>query len=439
MHFATIEKPVYDYVGRMEAPMDANLSTQDVDVLRRLAEQQAAISRLPVQREKAELWRRLNQLQPVRPMVWITEVPWNELEVDEELRLQTVHPWARLQEQDLRRLLYQWRHFPVDSIISDYLVCPLIIHSTGFGLTIDEDVRFTDRANEIVSHRYHQQIRQPADVDKIKDPILSYDRTATDENFHRMQEVYGDILPVRREGVRYYWFAPWDMLVEWWGAEQILVDLVDRPEMVQAAISRLVDAHIAQIPQWESLNLLTLNNDNVRVGSGGYGYTDELPGPDFDPSHPLAKNMWGMAAAQIFTDVSPKMHWEFALQHELRWLQHWGLTYYGCCDRLDSKVSLLRRIPNLRKISVSPWVDYIKLISAVGNSYVLSRKPSPAFLAYEDWQPEAVRQDLQAYLDASRGLSVELILKDISTVRYQPQRLREWNDIVMDIVEQYVV
>jgi hypothetical protein len=224
--------------------------------------------------------------------------------------------------------------------------------------------------------------------------------------------------------------------VEWWGAKQVLLDMVDRPEMVIEAISRLVDAHLSLLDQAEALNLLTLNNDNTRIGSGGYGYTSELPGEPYSPSHPVTKNMWGSSAAQIFTDVSPGMHWEFALKHEMRWLSRWGLTYYGCCDRLENKMDLLRKVANLRKISVSPWANVQKLIACAGNDYVLSRKPSPAFLAFEDWNPEAVRQDLLEFLQAAKGLNVELILKDISTVRYKPERLREWNKIAMDVAQE---
>ena len=59
---------------------------KDRDILRRLAEGQARIAALPVHREKAELWRRLNDLEPVRPLVWINEIPWHEMDVDGEQR-----------------------------------------------------------------------------------------------------------------------------------------------------------------------------------------------------------------------------------------------------------------------------------------------------------------------------------------------------------------
>ena len=120
------------------------------------------------------------------------------------------------------------------------------------------------------------------------------------------------------------------------------------------------------------------------------------------------------------------MHWEFALKHEMRWLERWGLTYYGCCEPLDIKMDLMRRIPNLRKISMSPWVDVERAVRLVGSDYVFSRKPTPAVLAEDTWQPEQARQHLRDFLERARGCRVELIMKDISTVRYQPRRLWEW-------------
>ena len=73
-------------------------------------------------------------------MVWINEIPWHEMDVDGELTLQTEHPWARDQERELRRTIYQWRHMPGDMIVSDFLACPLAIHSTDFGIIEDVDV-----------------------------------------------------------------------------------------------------------------------------------------------------------------------------------------------------------------------------------------------------------------------------------------------------------
>ncbi len=417
------------------------ISENDKGILRMLAEQQAKIAALPVHAEKAELWRRLNQLDTVRPMVWINEIPWHEMDVETQdfasLRLWTTDPWAQEVERGLRRRLYQWHYMPGDMVMDAYIACPLVIHNTGFGITEDVDIVKTDEASSVVSRHFHRQIREPEDIEKIKMPQVTYDAEATEARYQAMCDIFGDILPVKKVGIKGTWFAPWDELIRWWGVTEAMMDLILRPQMVNAIMTRLVDAYLGMLDQWEAQELLTRNDDNTRIGSGAYGYTDELPGENFDPDHVRAHNLWGNATAQIFSDVSPQMHWEFALRHEMRWLERWGLTYYGCCEPLARKMDILRRIPNLRKISMSPWVDAAKGAEALGTDYVYSMKPNPAILAEDDWRPELARRQLREALEKTRGCHVEIIMKDISTVRYQPQRLWAWERMAMELAEEF--
>jgi hypothetical protein len=416
---------------------EIKLSARDVDVLRRLAGALAEIAALPVHQEKARLWRKLNDLESVRPMVWINEIPWHEMDVNGELTLASEHPWARDQERELRRALYQWRHMPGDMIVSPCLACPLAIHSTDFGIIETVDIARTDAASDVVSRHFKIQIRDFADLEKICMPLVTHNKAATHFRHEAMCRVYDGILPVRKMGQTHIWYTPWDYLIRWWGIQEALIDLVDRPELVHAGVERMVDAWMTELDQFEALNVLSLDCDNTRIGSGGYGYTNQLPAGEFDPACVRSRNMWGCSNAQIFSEVSPNMHWEFALKHDLRWLSRWGLTYYGCCEPLDRKIDILRRIPNLRKISVSPWCNTATVVAKIGRDYVMSRKPNPVILAEDKWHPARARQDLCEFLDAARGCHVELIMKDISTVRYQPQRLWEWARIAAEVVEGY--
>lgn len=219
-----------------------------------------------------------------------------------------------------------------------------------------------------------------------------------------------------------------------------MTDLYDRPDFVHAAVERMVDAWMVEMDQFEAQGLLELDNNNTRVGSGGYGYVSSLPGTDYQPDHVKPHNMWGCSNAQIFSEVSPEMHWEFAIQHDLRWLKRWGLTYYGCCEPLSGKAEILSRIPNLRKVSVSPWCNSERAVAQMGGKYVLSRKPSPAILAEDNWHPGRARAELVKFMEATGGdCHVELIMKDISTVRYKPQRLWEWSQIAMDVAEEFAM
>ncbi len=411
------------------------LSAADRETLRTLASEVAEIAALPVHKEKARLWRKLNDLESERPMVWINEICWHEMNVDDELTLRTESPWAREQEQELRRTLYQWRHLPGDMIVNDYLTCPLAIHSTDFGIMEDVSIVKTDEASDIYSRHFHIQIRDFDDLEKIKMPVVTHNQQATELRYQAMCDVYGGILPVRKVGQTHIWYTPWDYLIRWYGIEEAMLDMCERPALVHAAVERMVDAWMTELDQFVEQNLLSLDCDNTRIGSGGYGYTSGLPADGFDPQRVRPADMWGCSNAQIFSEVSPAMHWEFAVEHDLRWLARWGMVYYGCCEPLDRKIDILRRIPNLRKISASPWCRTARLVEKAGADFVLSRKPNPAVFASDTWNPEQARKDMTDFLECARGCHVELIMKDISTVRYDPRRLWEWARIAMEVAE----
>ena len=413
------------------------VSETDKDMLRRLAARKAEIAALPIHAEKAALWTRLNGLEPTRPLLWINEVCWNEMNVDDELTLQCAGDWARAREEALRRELYQWAHFPGDMVVSDHIESEMAIADTGFGLDEDVDVVRTDDTSDVVSRHFNRQIVEPEDIEKIANTLVMHDETATECDYQLACEVFGEIMPVRKVGVKGRWFAPWDELIRWWGVQEAMMDLILRPGMVNDIMTRLVEVYCDRLDQWEGMNLLTMNDDNTRIGSGAYGYTDELPGEDYDPARPRPHNMWGSATAQIFSEVSPQMHWEFALRHEMRWLERWGLTYYGCCEPLDIKMDILRKIPNLRKISMSPWIDPARAAGVVRDEYVFSHKPNPAILAEDRWRPDQARKELLDVLEPARDCRVELIMKDISTVRYDPRRLWDWETIAMEVAEQF--
>jgi hypothetical protein len=410
-------------------------SEKEKTVLRHLGEQIAEISAHPAQKEAARLWTKMNSLKSERPVVWINEIPWNEMNVNDELTLQCEQPFARHIENELRQTIYQWRHMPCDMVVNNFIACPKATHSTDFGIVEAVDAVKVDESSAIKSRHFKIQISEPEDIEKIKMPKVTHNQKATQNRFEALQETFQGIIPVRLQGQSHIWFTPWDYLIRWWGVEEAMMDLVLRPDMVNAAVERMVDAWMTELDQFEAMNLLELDNNNTRVGSGGYGYVEDLPGTEYDPNYVRPKNMWGCSNAQIFSDVSPQMQWEFAIEHELRWLARWGITYYGCCEPLHNKIDLMRKIPNLRKISVSPWCDLEKMLSEMGNDYAMSAKPNPAVFTDDGWSPEKARAGIRKILDTANGSGhIEIIMKDISTVCYKPERLWEWARIAMEEV-----
>ncbi len=413
------------------------ITEQDRSVLRRLAERVAEIAALPVHQEAIAGWKRLNGLQAGKPMLLIYQVPWHEMDVDGELTLRTQDEFCRAVELEMRRTIYQWRHMPGDMVVESAFGCRPIVGDTGFGPDEQVDIVRTDAENDVISRRFHIQIQSAADLEKIQTPRISYDAQATEHNYQRLDGLFGDILPIERRGLGHMGFAPWDWLVRLWGVQEALTDLVERPQLAHLAMERLTNACLSRLEQYEKLNLLGVNDRDV-TGQGGLGYSDELPPAGYDPAHVCPQDIWGGAMSQIFSAVSPSMHEEFAVRYEARFLNRFGLCYYGCCEPLDLKVDMLRRsLPRLRKISMSPWVDVDRAVRAVGRDYVFSYKPNPASLAADAWNPEQVRRDLRQVLEKASGCFVEIILKDISTVRYQPRRLWEWAAIAAQVTAEF--
>ncbi len=126
----------------------------------------------------------------------------------------------------------------------------------------------------------------------------------------------------------------------------------------------------------EANNLLSLNNDGTYVGSGGYGYTDELPPPDFN-GKVRCQDMWGFTESQESVGVSPKMYEEFIFPYEKPIMDRFGLTCYGCCEPLHSRWNVVKHHHNLRRVSCSAWANLEKMAANLEDRFhpVAQAKP----------------------------------------------------------------
>ncbi len=414
----------------ISVPSTSEFPPGDRDIIRRLAEQVAQIAALPIQRQTINEWKRLNGLRPGKPMVlvYLTESPMSELDAQGELTPRTTHDFCRLVESELRLRLFQWKHARGDMVMEPVFYCPYVTHDSGYGLTAQEDIAITDPTSSIMGHRYHTQIRNEKDVEKIQPPTVMCDWDQTEQNYRGACELLGGILAVEKRGLPGYELAPVDELFVWLGIEEGMACLVERPELFHMAMERLTAAHLRRLEQLKALNLFTASFGGGRkTVSGGLAYTDELPRKGGDPLRPRLTDLWGGGAAQIFTAVSPDMHEEFALAYEKRVINQFGLAAYGCCEALHHKIHILKRnLPNLRKVSVTPWADVDAAVANIGDTLVFTHKPNPAVLAADRWDIDAVRKDFREFLAKTRGCIVEITLKDVSTMRNEPHRVFQW-------------
>ncbi len=406
----------------------------DKKILRELAKEKKEIASLPIHKERFKLWNRLNKLQEGRPLVWITEVPWNEFKDDiEELKLKCTDEFAREIELGLRREIYQWKHFPGDMIVEDIFYSLVVVKRPQL-----EDYGLKPNRLEMADGEdvlFIPVINSEEDADKIRTPTIIYDKNETEKRYQAACDIFDGILDVKKRGIVHQWHAPWDLAIQWYGVEQLYIDMIERPELVKRTIKNFVKALNELLDKQIELGLLDVSNGNHRVGSGGPGICDELPSENKDGHKVQPKEIWGCSNAQIFSEVSPEMHEEFALQYDRPLLERFGLTYYGCCEPLHKKIGILRSVKNLRKISMSPWINIDEASEAIGKDYVFSFKPNPAHLAFDSFDETLVRNYLSDFVSRTKNNVVEIILKDITTVRNDPVRLEKWARIAKEIVE----
>ena len=341
---------------------------------------------------------------------------------------------ARGQERHLRRAIYDWEHMRDDSVWTATIHCPIAIRGGGYGIAADP----TRPDHVFGASHFNQVIGDGESAERIPMPEISVDWDDTSRRYEQLCDLYDGILTVEKIGVMTHWYAPIDTFITWRGIEQMMIDMVDRPEWLHSWFGRMCEYHMSELDQYEKLSILALNNKAGFVGSGGVGYTDELPQADFDGEHVRPIDQWGHATTQIFSEVSPAMHEEFALRYEKRFLERFGLACYGCCEPLDLKVDLVfKHVPNLRRLSMSPKANVARGAEALGDRAIFSYKPNPTIIGMESWDADLARDQLRDVFEKTRGCIVEVVMKDLHTCRGEPRRMCEWVGMAKELSEEY--
>jgi hypothetical protein len=393
----------------------------------------AEVAAQPEQHERAQRWYAQNALKPVRPLVFCSpEGSWVELLPAEVLQCEEDD--ARGIEHGLRLRLYAAEHFSDDQVCDSVFRVPRVVHNSGWGLGPE----YTHPAEARGAYVWDPPIKTRADLEKIRTPTATYDPEATQRNLEVYQELFGDILEVRVHGG--FWWAL-GLIDEWTflrGITQTFWDMSDNPDLLHDGMRRLMEGKLAWLDELQKLGVLSLNNENNYVGSGGFGFSDQLPQPDFAGQVRL-RDLWGFCEAQTMSEVSPAMHEEFVLQYQLPILERFGLNCYGCCEPLHLKLDMLkRRVPRLRRVSISPWADKRISAEALGPDIIFSWKPNPATLAAVEFDPEWVRRDIRETVAIAKqhGCVLEMVIKDTHTCNHQPWRFDEWCRIAMEEAER---
>jgi len=159
-------------------------------------------------------------------------------------------------------------------------------------------------------------INEASDLEKLKIPQIIYDEKSTIADFEEANDLFGDILDVRLNGINYISFHFMSSYCHLRGLEQMMYDLYDNPDMVHNAMRFFKVGYDSLIDQCLVQNLFSYNNDDTYHSSGGIGYSYELAHKDFIAGKPRTCDLWASAESQEMVQVSTDMHEEFVMQYE---------------------------------------------------------------------------------------------------------------------------
>ncbi len=409
---------------------------KETEVLRQLAWKYYEIANSSKNKENIKLHRAVNNLRQIRPVVLIDELPWHEMNINDELTLLCEDPYLRSIEWFFRTNLYRHKYFPADMVVPPFVPVNKVIETSGVGIEVEENILPTDEDNHIVAHQFMDVLATEDDLAMMHNQVVTYNKTETMERYNKVGEILGDIIPVKLVGVGYYAFAPWDQISRYRGVTNLLIDLVERPDFMHKMVRKLTDISLSYLQQLEDLELLDNSAYSLHCTPI---FTSDLPNKDPDSSKITRKNIWGRGTAQIFGSVSKEMHDEFDIPYMIETIGQCGLSYYGCCEPLDKKVDIVEKIPNLRKISITPWADVNVAAEVINTRYVLSSKPNPSAVAVPRLDKGNLRKEIGTILDACKrnNCSCDIVLKDISTCCRRPENIFEWEQTVMEMVNNY--
>ena len=418
--------------------MDYLISPKERDYLRELARQQLELSRQPSNRAQIERWYLHNESKGSVPMV-ILETRYCE---DDLYDLCCESEFAREIELELKRSIVNEQLIRDDKVVPDYYTLFWLTNIKTLDLDMSEH-HVKDATGKSVGYTTTHHLEDlENDFGKIGKTIRTVDKPGTLEKKEAVESIIGDILPVRlKDHTQFFnWYAsPSKKVVYLMGMEAMLTAPYDCPDEFKRLYEILTDDALETYRWMSDEGILCLNNGNDYAGAGSYGFSRLLPTREcLDTGRVTTKDLWLNINSQETLSMSPAMFGEFIFPSIMRIAREFGQVYYGCCEPAhqfwDKYISTL---PNLRKVSISPWCDEEYMGERLrGGSVIYSRKPSPNYLGVQrEFDREAFREHIAKSVRAARGCRMEIICRDVYALNGNREKLGEAVEVMRQVIE----
>ncbi len=404
----------------------------DKKILYDLASRVSEVAHSPEMQEHRRLWRNQNSFKGDRPLIYLRAFGFDE-NFDPSV-LKCTDPFLRHYERELHQELYR------STLGDDYIVEPWLTLDATYVMENGQrwgiPVALGEKPAGGGAVAFHPSLVEE-DISCLRAAPYEVNEEETARRAERLSEALGGAMRVfvSRQGPYSMWSGDISTdLAKMRGLEQLMWDTYDNPEWLHTLLAFMRDAILANLEQAEKAGGFSLADHQNQC----MPYSLELGDPDPDVTGVSMKQMWRFMAAQEFTSVGPDMFWEFLLQYQIPILEKFGLTAYGCCENLAQFIPCLRRVPNLRRIAVSPFAEPRKCAEQIGKDYILSWRPSPSLMLATGLDEDFVRKYMQEHfaIFKENGNFFDITLKDVETVHHQPENVRRWVEIVRQEIEK---
>ena len=242
-----------------------------------------------------------------------------------------------------------------------------------------------------------------AEIDKLRGGSFGVDREATARRHELVEELLGDILPVRMVmgslpgGIT-------NPLVHLMGMEAYYMALYDCPDAVHEAMEMGTHIYERYYDFLEKEQLLLPTNGLSPLSQESFAFTDELPRDKVTRT----TECWGFLESQETTAVSADTFGEFVFPYQQRLVDRFGLLSYGCCERVDAIwTKYLSTWPKRRKLSISPFND------------------------------EAITAYFKGVCEAASGCLFEIAQREVGTIFGDFERGRHYVRLAKEAVDAY--
>ena len=403
------------------------IDKNDRIILRELAKKQYEYSQTEKNKNRIREWTDHNSLQGKRPMIHLEM--WTFAQEIIPQRLQCKGEFARDVETKLYCNFLNQELFDDDRVTPDYYPMPYDTHFTLFNIPIKKHNSVGSVGHEFIS--VVEDLED--DYEKLQETDYGVDMESTMLKKQALEEVFGDILPVRLQMDCLY-SVPTQMIVHFMKMENMMFNIYDYPELFKEMMNRIADDTLAYYRMLEEKRLILPTTGGESLGQGSWCYNRELPGEEEAKIRPLTtRDVWGFMDSQETVGLSPEMFEEFIFPCYKKISEQYGLLSYGCCEPVDPIwENCISKLENLRKVSISPWCNEEYMGERLkGSKTIFHRKPSPNYLGVGTvLDEEAVRESIRKTMKASEGCKLEITQRDVYTINNDPKKAKRYVDII---------